>query len=129
MDAPRSGWAGWSAFAAIVLMLSGPMHALTGISAIAHDEIVVYAPGHVITLDATVWGWIFLVVGTIQFFAGLFVLTGAVWARAVAVIVVVGSLVTNFATLPYQPGWSIALIAVGVLTIYALTVHGRDIAD
>jgi hypothetical protein len=38
------------------------------------------------------------------------------------------SIVSNFAFLPYQPLWSLAMITAGVFVIWALTVHGRDAA-
>jgi hypothetical protein len=123
-----SGWAGWSALAAIFMIVSGSMHVLTGVSAIARDEVYAYTPGHVVTLDVATWGWVYLILGIVVGVSGLFVFTGAVWARAVAVAAIVASMVTNFASLPYQPGWSIAMLMVGSLVIYALTVHGRDIA-
>ena len=37
------------------------------------------------------------------------------------------SAVLNFMWLPYYPVWSILIIAVDVLVIWALTAHGRDI--
>jgi len=35
--------------------------------------------------------------------------------------------IANFLWLPYQPIWSIIIIALSVLVIWALTVHGRDV--
>jgi hypothetical protein len=57
--------------------------------------------------------------------AGLF--TGAVWARTVGVILAVISGLVAFAWLPYYPVWAILIVTVSVFTVWALTVHGRDI--
>jgi hypothetical protein len=38
------------------------------------------------------------------------------------------SAIANFAFIPYSPLWSLTIIAVDVFVIWALTVHGRDIA-
>ena len=60
--------------------------------------------------------------------AGFFVFSGAVWARSVGVGVAVISAILNFMWLPYYPVWSLLIIAVDVLVVWALTVHGRDFA-
>ena len=38
-------------------------------------------------------------------------------------------IVSHFMWLPYYPVWAIILIAASVLVIWALAMHGRDIAD
>jgi len=39
------------------------------------------------------------------------------------------SAVLSFMWLPYYPIWSILIIALDVFIIWALTVHGRDVAQ
>ena len=56
-------------------------------------------------------------------------LSGAVWARIVGVLVASLSLVLNFVWLPYYPFWAIVIIALDVFVIWALTLHGRDIVE
>ena len=60
--------------------------------------------------------------------AGFFVLNGAVWARVVGIGVAVISAIVNFMWLPYYPIWSVLIIALDVLVIWALAAHGRDYA-
>jgi type III secretory pathway component EscV len=60
--------------------------------------------------------------------AGIALFSGAVWARTVGVIVAVLWALVGFAWLPYYPAWAFIFIAVSVFVIWALTVHGRDIA-
>jgi hypothetical protein len=38
------------------------------------------------------------------------------------------SALANFAWLPYQPWWSMLMIFLSISVIWALTVHGRDVA-
>jgi NADH:ubiquinone oxidoreductase subunit H len=52
-----------------------------------------------------------------------------VWARTVGVVVAMISAIANFAFIPYQPVWSIIIVTVDVLVIWALTVHGRELAS
>ena len=48
-------------------------------------------------------------------------------ARTVGVFVAAVSMVANFAFIPWYPVWSIAIIAVDIAVIWALTAHGRDV--
>ena len=55
---------------------------------------------------------------------------GSSWAVGYAVfaaLMLIGAL-ANFAWLPYQPWWSVLMIALSIAVIWALTVHGRDLA-
>ncbi len=124
-----SGWAvGWTAFAAILMMVMGFFHAIAGLVAVLEDDLIVLTPDYIFQFDITTWGWIHLIAGIIVVLAGLYLFTGAVWARIIGVIIVVASMVANFAWLPYQPVWSAIMITIGGFVIWALTAHGRDIA-
>jgi hypothetical protein len=61
--------------------------------------------------------------------AGFGIFTGSVAARTVGVIIAGLSILWNFAWLPYYPIWSVILIAVAVAVIWALTAHGRELAE
>jgi hypothetical protein len=127
-DEPSGVAIGFSAFAAFMLLMIGMFQALAGIAAIANDDRFAVTEDYVIKLDVTAWGWIHLIIGIIVFLSGLGVFSGNVAARTVGVIVAVVSAVSAFVWLPIQPVWSSILIAVNVTVIWALTVHGRDIA-
>jgi hypothetical protein len=45
------------------------------------------------------------------------------------VIIAVVAALVGFAWLPWYPVWAILFIAVSIFVIWALTVHGRDIAE
>ncbi|MCE7884226.1 MAG: hypothetical protein DYH08_10255 [Actinobacteria bacterium ATB1] len=125
-----SGWAiGWSAFAAVILMLIGVFQFFAGLVAIVDDKFYVVTKEYIFQFDATTWGWIHLIIGIIVFFAGIFIFTGAVWARLVGVIIAALSAIAAFFWLPWYPIWAIIVIAIDIFVIWALTVHGRDIAE
>ena len=72
-----SGWAvGWTYFAATMMGLVGAFHALTGLVAIIDDEFFVATPNYVLQFDATLWGWIHLIVGIAVAITGGYLLTG-----------------------------------------------------
>ncbi len=129
MSEQRS-WAavGVTMFAALMLMLVGVFHAIAGLAGIFENEFYAVTPNYVFEFDVTVWGWIHLIWGVIVIVAGFSVLGGAVWARTIGVVLASLSALANFAFIPYHPLWSFVIIALDVAVIWALTVHGRDIA-
>ena len=120
--------AGWAVFAGVMMILIGGFHAIQGFAAILKDNFYAVTPNYIFEFNVTTWGWIHLIAGIIVVLAGFGVFSGSVWARTVGVIVAFISAVVNFAWLPYSPVWSVIVITVDVLVIYALIVHGREVA-
>ena len=126
-EAKVSGWVGWIAFAGTMMMLIGVFHMFDGVIALFNDSVlVVPAGGLVVAVSFTQWGWTQLIAGVVIFAAGLGVFSGATWARVLGVILVSISAILNFAFLTAFPVWSMTVIALDVLTIYALTAHGAE---
>jgi vacuolar-type H+-ATPase subunit I/STV1 len=125
--ATESGWTGWIAFAAVVMMLMGVFHAIQGLVAIFRDDYyLVSANGLVVALDYTAWGWIHLALGIVVLCAGFALVAGQLWARVVAVSLAFASALVNVVFLAAYPFWSLARIALDVVVIWAVTVHGDD---
>ena len=123
-----SGWAvGWTWFAAVMMWIIGAWHAIAGLVALVNDEFYVATREYIFQFDVTTWGWIHLIAGIVVFIAGIYLLSGQVWARTIGVIMAIVSILANFAWLPWYPFWSILMIVAGGFVIWALTVHGRDI--
>ena len=130
MDNEPSGWVvGWSAFAAIMMVIGGIWWIIAGIVAIANDTFFVVGQEYIFQFDVTTWGWIHLILGIVILLAGFYVFSGAVWARTVGVIIAVVWALVGFAWLPWYPVWAILIIMAAIFVIWALTVHGRDIAE
>ena len=125
-----SGWAvGWIFFAATMMMLIGTFHVIAGFVGILDDEFYVATRNYVFEFDATAWGWIHLILGIVVAVSGAYLLTGAVLARVVGVIMAAFSAIAGFAWIPWYPIWGITVVAMAVSVIWALTAHGRDIAE
>jgi hypothetical protein len=118
---------GFTIFASVILMLIGVFHVVAGLVAIFENEFFAVTPNYLFEFDVTAWGWIHLIGGVVVLGAGFGLFSGAVWARTIGVLVAAISIIVNFLWLPYYPVWSSLMIAFGVLVIWALTVHGRDI--
>ena len=125
-----SAWAiGYAAFAGVALILGGIFQALVGIAALANDNYLVVTQDYAFRFNVTSWGWIHLVLGLVVLMAGIGIFTGSVVARTIGVFVAVLSAGVHFMFMPYQPIWSAIVIALDVAIIWALTAHGRDIAE
>ena len=120
-----SGWAiGFISFAAIILIMSGAFQALAGLVAIFEDEFFVATANYLFQFDATTWGWIHLLLGVVIVAAGFGLLAGRTWARVVGITLAVLSAMANFLFIPYYPFWSLLVIALDVMVIWALAAHG-----
>jgi hypothetical protein len=128
MAQSRSGFAvGVTYFAGITMIILGAFDFLQGLSAVIKKAFFAVTDNYVFKFDVTAWGWIHLILGLLVMLAGMALFSGATWARTVGVILAVVVAITNFAWLPYQPVWSVLIIATSIVVIWALTAHGRDI--
>ena len=128
-DEPEpTAWVGWIAFAGAMMIMLGTFQAIQGFVAIFDEGFYrVTESGLVVEVDFTVWGWTHLLLGVLIVASGAGVLVGNLAARIVAVILAALSAVVNLLFIEAYPIWSIIIIAVDVLVIFALTVHGREL--
>ena len=125
-----SGWAvGFTLFAAVMMITVGTWQALQGLIGIFENEFYVQTRNYLFEADATSWGWIHLVLGLLVAFAGFGLLSGRTWARVVGITLAALSATANFLFIPYYPFWSILIVAVNVLVIWALIAHGREFKE
>jgi hypothetical protein len=119
---------GWIAFAGVIMVLLGSFHAIQGLVALTEDTYYLTRPsGLVVSVDYTQWGWTHLIFGSVVVIAGLCLFAGQMWARVVGVILATLSAIVNIAFLGAYPIWSLLMIALDVIVIMALTVHGAEI--
>ena len=52
---------------------------------------------------------------------GIALVTGATWARFTAIVIAGLSIIANFLWLPYYPWWSILIIALDIVVIWAVS--------
>jgi hypothetical protein len=125
-----TGWVGWIFFAGTMLVLLGIFHAIQGLVALFNDSVYLVGPkGLVLNVDYTAWGWIHLLGGILVILAGVSLYAGRMWARMFAVLVALVSAVINVVFLPAYPIWSTIMIAIDVLVIWAVTVHGSELKE
>jgi hypothetical protein len=128
-DTQRTGWAGWAVFAGIVLIIAGAFDALLGLTAILApaEKFIAAGDAYLLLFNVVGWGWWHLIIGLALVLVGIFVLRGATWARVIAIILVAINAISQLALLGVQPWWSLAVLALDIVVIYALTVHGKEL--
>ena len=127
-DQPEvTGWVGWIVFAGTMMAILGVFHMFEGLIALfRHAYIVFPTTGLTIQVSYTQWGWLQLIAGALVFLAGLALFTGRLWARTLAVVLVIVSALVNFAWASSFPVWSLTLLAIDFLVIYAIIAHGGE---
>ncbi|MFC7449593.1 DUF7144 family membrane protein [Rhodococcus daqingensis] len=113
--------AGTSMGAAVILVTVGALQVLQGIAAVAEDEVIVVGIEYTYKFDLTSWGWIHIVLGAVVAAVGVALFTGAAWARVSAIVIAALSILANFLWLPYYPWWSVLIIALDVVVIWAVS--------
>jgi hypothetical protein len=126
----QTGWVGWVVFGACMMVLLGSFHAIAGLVALFNETYFV-APSQdlVVSVSFDTWGWAHLIGGLIVLAAGVGLFTGATWARVVGVGIAMLSTIVNLAFLAAYPVWSVMMITLAVLVIYAITAHGAEIKN
>lgn len=120
---------GMIAFAGIMMVMIGMFQAIDGLVAIFNDTFFLPVGDYWLSIDVTTWGWIHLFLGILTVVAGYGLLAGQSWARFYAIVMAVLIAINNFAFIPYYPFWSILVIALCVLVIWALVTRGSDLAN
>ncbi|HUK70730.1 MAG TPA: hypothetical protein VLW50_18560 [Streptosporangiaceae bacterium] len=110
-------------FASVVLAVVGFFNLFYGIAAVANAHVFV-ANAHYVFGGLNSWGWVTLILGVLQLFAAAGVLMGNQLARWFGVAVVGLSALDQMFFLGAYPFWSLMIIAVDVVALYALCAYG-----
>jgi hypothetical protein len=121
-----TGWVGWIWFAALMMILTGAFNIIYGLVAILRNTFFLETPNNTLLFNLSAWGWIHLILGILLVLAGFAVIAGQAWGRAVAIVLAMVNAITQMMLFSAYPWWSLLTIAIDVLVIYALIVHGRE---
>jgi hypothetical protein len=128
---PRRGrGTGWIVFAGVLMVLAGgnmainglwALHASTAVEKTLSDTLL-FSSGNLDT-----WGWIYLIIGAIVFFAGFAVFFRAAFGIWVGIIAAVVQAFFAFFWI-FSPYWAGALVIIllDMLVIYALSTPSYD---
>ena len=124
-------WQGWAFFGGAAMALMGMFWAGLGLVALLEQRVAPHREVALLTLHSYgSWGWVHLAGGVLALAAGVGILWGGrPWARRAGIAVAGLSAVVNLGFLAAAPVWSTLVIALDVVVIHALTVHGREIEE
>ena len=115
--------AGWLSFAGVVAFVVGVFNVMDGLVALFKNDYYLVTSQDILVFDFATWGWIWLILGLAQIAIGAGILAGRSWARAAGVAMAVLVAIGQLAFLRAFPVWSVLVIAMCVLLVYALTAH------
>jgi len=116
---------GFVTFAGVMLLVAGSFNLLDGIVALVNDDY--FRADELLFGNLSAWGVWWLIVGAAQVFAGLEILNrkmvGVLFGIALASL----NALTQLIFLGVYPAWSIAILVVDGLILYALCARvGED---
>ena len=108
-------------FGAIMMVVIGVFGVIEGLAAILSPTYFVSATGTVFVLSWAAWGWVHLILGALVALVGTSLLGEAPgWARGAAIALVALSAIVHLIIIPVAPVWSIVVLALDVVVLYAL---------
>jgi len=116
---------GWLMFAGVLLLMLGTLNFVEGGAAIGNSSVFIHN-AECVTGNLSIWGWIMLCIGVVQWVLGV-----AVWflqnqmARWVGIGVLSFNAIAQLLMMPASPYWSLPVFALDVVAIYGLVVHGE----
>lgn len=123
-----SAWVGWVYFASVMLVISGGINVIAGLTGIFNSDFYVATQsGKLLFFDYTTWGWVHLVLGIAMLALGVFLMKGKSWARIVTTGLVVLNMIVNLAFIGVYPLWAITSLILSAFVIYAITLHGDEV--
>ncbi|GAB1642187.1 hypothetical protein [Krasilnikovia sp. MM14-A1259] len=122
-------WVAWVLFGGILLVLLGAIHLGTGLVALWRPEILHGTRADLLLpIGLTALAWTHLVLGTVAVVTGVGLMRGTGWARVVAVVLGSLAILVDFAFMRTYPVWSVTTMILTALVIYAVVVHGGEVA-
>jgi hypothetical protein len=126
VDRRRTVWTGWIGFAAAMMVMIGAFNAIEGLAGLLTDDFYLVAPTAVLAFDLTGWCWVHTIVGVLVALTGLVLPSGAAWARVLTVLLLVLNAAAQLAFIAVYPLWSLIVITLCVVVIWAVVVHGDE---
>ncbi|MEV4641450.1 hypothetical protein AB0J80_29310 [Actinoplanes sp. NPDC049548] len=125
-----TAWVAWVLLGALMLVMLGAVHVGTGVIALFRPEVLAGGRADLLLpVGVTALAWFHIVLGAVAVAAGAGLTAGRRWARYTAIVLAGSAAWVNFAFLSVYPVWSVTAIAMTAVVIYAVAVHGAEVAD
>ena len=117
---------GVTVFAGVMLATLASLQILQGLAAVLKDDVFVRGIEYSYKFDVSTWGWIHMLLGVIGVAVGIGILMGQTWAGVAGIAIAVVSLLSQFMFMPYYPFWSMLLIFMDIVVVWALATTLGD---
>jgi hypothetical protein len=111
----------WLMFAGLMMFFVGLWNAIEGGIALFRSA---FFTGQPVFGNLVFWAAVWLAIGVIQMGVAYAIIAGNNVARWIGIVIVAISIIVSMLTLPAFPWWSLFVLAVDLLLLYALLVHG-----
>ena len=112
-------WKGWAAFGAILMMVVGIFHILSGIFGLFNEQWIVLDYSGFSVVDVTGLAVWYIAIGAVLLLGGIAVVQGSRLGRVVGMIAASLAIVSQLLILRIHPIWSIVLIVLYVMALIA----------
>ena len=123
----RTMWAGWVFFAGVMLLVTGVLNVVEGLVALSQHTRVVMVEDKLYMIDLGGWGWALVVFGAVMLASGLGLFAVSSAARIAAIVIVGVHAAVQVFWLGAYPVWSLLMIALDTVVLYALTVRWQEV--
>ena len=124
-----TAWVGWVLLGALMLVLLGAVHVLTGLVALFRPEVLAQGRADLLLpIGLTGLAWLHIVLGAVAVIAGVGLLRGRGWARVTAIVLAGAAALVNFAFIGVYPVWATTALVMTAIVIYAVAAHGAEVA-
>lgn len=110
---------GWWLFAGTMLLVLGTLNVIWGIAAIGDSTFFTEDAKYVLS-GLNTWGWVTLLIGIAQLFAGLSLFAGGGFGRWVGIIAASATAIVSLLSIPAYPFWSLCVFALAIIVVYEL---------
>ena len=112
----------WLFFAVAMLALAGALKIVAGISALVSSG---YLTTDMLVPNLGLWGWFFIILGTLNLVAVYLILSEKKNGRWVGIGLSLLSVIGWFTFMPSFPWWAAIAIVIDILVVYGLAAHGE----
>lgn len=127
--AGESRMLGFVLFAGTIMILVGVFEVIIGMTALFFNGYFEATKDPLVTSNYDAWGWTHTVLGAVAVLAGLGLFRGKLWARILGILFALTCAVVNLGFLSVAPFMSVTVIALCIVCVFAITVHGAELEE
>jgi hypothetical protein len=113
---------GWASFAAVMILVLGSFNLIWGLVALVQDDY--FVSDQLLMWNLNAWGAIHIAIGCVQILAAVLIFSGSGAGAVLGLMFAFFNAWAALLAIGAYPIWSIIILVLDGLVIYALTVYG-----